>query len=58
MDEFLHVWENHLTLRDVVRWLQDQGMEMLRMTDYYDQEISLDIARPYRLSAFARRGTR
>ena len=72
-------------LRAVVRWLQDQGMEILKMTDYYDQEISLDtarhspseafiehvrqlpfadqrhiidmIARPYRLSVFARKGT-
>ena len=44
VDEFLHVWEQHLALRDVVNWLQGEGMEILRLTDYYDQEISLDIA--------------
>ncbi len=54
VDEFLHVWENHLTLRDVVRWLQDQEMEILKMTDYHDQEIPLAVAR---LSVFARKVT-
>ena len=44
VDEFLHVWEQHLRLRDVVSWLGAQGMRVLRMTDYYDQEISLDVA--------------
>jgi len=44
VDEFLHVWEQHLQLRDVVSWLGGQGMRVLRMTDYYDQEISLDVA--------------
>jgi SAM-dependent methyltransferase len=44
VDEFLHVWEQHLPLRDVVSWLGDQGMRVLRMTDYYDQEIPLDVA--------------
>lgn len=55
VDEFLHVWENHLSLRDVVRWLQAQGMEILKMTDYYDQEISLDIARHSTSEAFVER---
>ena len=45
VDEFLHVWEKHLPLRDVVTWLESEGMEVLKMTDYYDQEIPLDIAR-------------
>lgn len=44
VDEFLHVWERHLLLRDVVAWLAGQGMRVLRMTDYYDQEIPLDVA--------------
>jgi len=43
VDEFLHVWEQHLQLREVVAWLRGQGMRVLRMTDYYDQEIPLDI---------------
>jgi SAM-dependent methyltransferase len=55
VDEFLHVWENHLTLRDVVTWLEAQGMEVLKMTDYYDQEISLDIARHSTSEAFIER---
>jgi SAM-dependent methyltransferase len=45
VDEFLHVWEKHIPLRDVVVWLEAEGMEVLKMTDYYDQEIPLDIAR-------------
>lgn len=44
VDEFLHVWEQHLQLRDVVSWLGGQGMRVLRMTDYYDLEIPLDVA--------------
>ncbi len=43
VDEFLHVWEKHLRLSDVVSWLGGQGMQVLRMTDYYDQEIPLDV---------------
>jgi SAM-dependent methyltransferase len=43
VDEFLHVWEKHLRLSDVVSWLGQQHMEVLRMTDYYDQEIPLDV---------------
>lgn len=42
VDEFLHVWENHLQLRDIVSWLGMSGMRVLRMTDYYDQEIPLE----------------
>jgi SAM-dependent methyltransferase len=42
-DEFLHVWEKHLKLADVVSWLRDSGMTVHRMTDYYDQEIPLDV---------------
>ncbi len=45
VDEFLHVWERHIPLRDVVMWLESEGMEVLKMTDYYDQEVPLDIAR-------------
>lgn len=44
VDEFLHVWENHLRLRDLVSWFDEEGMQVLGMTDYYDSEISLDIA--------------
>jgi len=44
VDEFLHVWEHHYPLREVVGWFQGEGMRVLRMTDYYNQEISLDIA--------------
>lgn len=43
VDEFLHVWEQHLRLSDVVSWLRSYGMQVRRMTDYYDQEIPLDI---------------
>ena len=43
VDEFLHVWEKHLRLADVASWLRSHGMEILRMTDYYDQEIPLDV---------------
>jgi SAM-dependent methyltransferase len=43
VDEFLHVWEQHLRLSDVVSCLRGQGMQIRRMTDYYDQEIPLDI---------------
>jgi SAM-dependent methyltransferase len=42
--EFLHVREKHLELRDVVSWLGVQGMHVLRMTDYYDQEIPLEVS--------------
>ncbi len=55
VDEFLHVWEKHLGLRDVVTWLEGEGLEVLRMTDYYDQEISLDIARHSTSEAFIER---
>ena len=55
VDEFLHVWEQHLTLRDVVTWLQQEGLEILRLTDYYDQEISLDIVRHSTSEAFVER---
>jgi len=44
VDEFLHVWEQHLKLGEVVRWLEEESMRVLRLTDYYDQEIPLDIA--------------
>ncbi len=43
VDEFLHVWEQHLLLRDVVSWLRTSGLRVLRLTDYYDQEIPLDV---------------
>jgi SAM-dependent methyltransferase len=43
VDEFLHVWEQHLRLSDVVSWLRGHGMQVQRMTDYYDQEIPLDV---------------
>ncbi|HEX4657622.1 MAG TPA: hypothetical protein VH307_09565 [Streptosporangiaceae bacterium] len=43
VDEFLHVWGKHLRLSDVVSWLRGQRMQVLRMTDYYDQEIPPDV---------------
>ena len=44
VDEFLHVWENHLKLADIVTWLEANGLQVLRLTDYYDAEIALDVA--------------
>jgi SAM-dependent methyltransferase len=55
VDEFLHVWEKHLRLTDVVRWLREPGMEVLRMTDYYDQEIPLDVTHHSGSPEFAER---
>jgi len=52
VDEFLHVWEKHLQLRDVVSWLRDQEMRVVRMTDYYDQEIPLEVGCHSSSSAF------
>lgn len=43
VDEFLHVWERWLPLREVVGWCQEGGLKLWRLTDYYDREISLDI---------------
>ncbi len=45
VDEFLHVWERWLELREVVSWCLDEGLEVRQMTDYYDSEIPLDIER-------------
>ena len=45
VDEFLHVWEQWLRLREIVSWCLEQRHEVRRLTDYYDQEISLDIER-------------
>jgi SAM-dependent methyltransferase len=53
VDEFLHVWEKHVRLSDVVSWLRGQHMEVLHMTDYYDQEIPLDVARHSSSAEFA-----
>ena len=55
VDEFLHVWEQHLRLTDVVSCLRGQGMEVRRMTDYYDQEIPLDVAHHSSSPEFAER---
>ncbi len=54
-DEFLHVWENHLKLSDIVAWLEANGMTILRLTDYYDQEIPLDVAEHSTSPEFIRR---
>ncbi len=43
VDVFLHIWEQHLRLSDAVSWLRGRGMRMLRRTDYYEQEIPLDV---------------
>ena len=42
VDEFLHVWERPITLQEAVGWLEEAGLEILHLTDYYDAEISLD----------------
>ncbi len=55
VDEFLHVWENHLKLGEVVAWLQEEGMEVFLLTDYCDREIPLDIARHSTSEAFIER---
>jgi SAM-dependent methyltransferase len=55
VDEFLHVWEQHLRLSDVVSCLRGQGMQVRRMTDYYDQEIPLDITYHSSSPVFAER---
>jgi SAM-dependent methyltransferase len=55
VDEFLHVWEQHLRLSNVVSWLRGQRMEVLRMTDYYDQEIPLDVRHHSSSPEFAER---
>jgi SAM-dependent methyltransferase len=55
VDEFLHVWEKHLRLSDVVSCLRGQRMEVLRMTDYYDQEIPLDVTHHSSSPEFAER---
>jgi len=55
VDEFLHVWEQHLRLSDLVSWLRGQRMEVLRMTDYYDQEIPLDVTYHSSSPVFAER---
>lgn len=43
VDEFLHVWEQHFKLKDIIQWLQNEGMRIINLTDYYDNEISLNI---------------
>lgn len=55
VDEFLHVWEKHLRLADVVSWLRGHGMVVQRMTDYYDQEIPLDVTYHSTSPVFAER---
>ena len=55
VDEFLHVFENHLQLADVVAWLEGNGLAVLRLTDYYDQEIPLDVAEHSASPGFVRR---
>lgn len=42
VDEFLHVWERPLRLQEVVRELAAGGLEVFRLTDYGDEDISLD----------------
>jgi SAM-dependent methyltransferase len=58
VDEFLHVWEKHLLLKDVVSWLEAEDMQVLAMTDYYDREISLDIADHTTRASFVERVNR
>ena len=55
VDEFLHVWERWLELREVVSWCLEQRLEICRLTDYYDHEISLDIERHSTSSEFVTR---
>ena len=44
VDEFLHVWERPITLRQAVTWLEDAALDVVRVTDYDNTEIALDPA--------------
>lgn len=44
VDEFLHVWERHERLKDMVGWLAAAGMQVLALSDYDNHDIPLDIA--------------
>jgi SAM-dependent methyltransferase len=55
VDEFLHVWERPLRLRDLVVLLDGAGLDVVRLTDYYDEEIPLDPALHLREGRFAER---
>jgi len=46
---------SNLRLTDVVSCLRGQGMEVQRMTDYYDQEIPLDVTHHSSSPEFAER---
>ena len=45
VDEFLHAWEQPLKLGEVVGCLGSAGLQVVDLTDYYDEPISLDPAR-------------
>jgi len=55
VDEFLHVWEQHLRLKDIVEWLTNEGMRIICLTDYYDKIISLNISDYSSNSVFIKR---
>ncbi|MBF0482798.1 MAG: methyltransferase domain-containing protein [Desulfovibrionaceae bacterium] len=44
VDEFLNVHERHIQLAELGQWFENAGFELLRLTDYYNQDIPLDAA--------------
>ncbi|MBI2136687.1 methyltransferase domain-containing protein [Candidatus Woesearchaeota archaeon] len=44
VDEFLHVHEHHLSLKEIVEWTRECGLEIVEMTDFENRLISFDIA--------------
>jgi ubiquinone/menaquinone biosynthesis C-methylase UbiE len=43
VDEFLHVHEQHISLEELANWYDEVGFEVIRMNDFYMNEISMDI---------------
>lgn len=44
VDEFLHVWERHISLVELYDWFAENDVELFHVSNYYNQPISLDIA--------------
>jgi len=43
VDEFSHVHEQHIHLRDLAKWYRRCDLDILQLTDYYTHPISLNI---------------
>ena len=43
VDEFLHSHETHVPLRDAVRWFEEASIDVLELTDWNNNPISLDL---------------